>query len=297
MKQKKKHLKQKPGDIILDILTYGVIAVMLVIALYPIYFVVIASISNPAAVSLGEVLLLPKGLNFLGYQKIFEYSRIWVGYRNTICYTLFGTFFSLLCTIPAAFALSRKELLFRNQIMFFFAFSMFFSGGLVPTYFLMFRLKMVDTPWVMVIPFAVNVYNMIVARTFFQSSIAEDLVDAAKIDGCSYSRFFIQIALPLSKAIIAVIGLYYAVGYWNEYMRGLIYLRNPEYMPLQMILREILVENVSFGSTGAEEAMLQQLRDLMKYALIVVSTLPVIILYPMLQKYFEKGVMIGSIKG
>lgn len=290
--------KRQASDVILDVITYGVIIVAVLITLYPLYFVVIASISDPVAVSNGKVLFWPKGFNLLGYKKIFEDARIWLGFRNTIIYTVLGTLFSLTCTIPAAYALSRKELPFRGAIMFFFTFTMFFGGGLIPTYFLMKDLHLTNNFWVMIIPFAVSVYNVIVARTFFQSSIPEELLDAAKIDGCSYTRFFLQIALPLSKAIIAVIGLYYAVGYWNEYMRALIYIQDKKLVPLQVVLREILVQNQAFETTATtDQLMLKRLADIMKYALIVVSTLPMVILYPLLQKYFEKGVMIGSVKG
>ena len=193
--------------------------------------------------------------------------------------------------------LKKKQLPFRQGLMFFFTFTMMFRGGLSPTYFLMQNLNLVNTVWVMILPFSVSVYNLIVTRTFFQNSIPEDLFEAARIDGCSYTRFLFQIVLPLSKAIIAVIGLYYAVWYWNEYMRALIYVQDKNLIPLQLVLRNILVENQALegSSLGAESR--RQLVDLLKYALIVVSTLPMLILYPLLQKYFEKGVMIGSIKG
>ena len=289
--------QKRLSDILIDILVYTVIFLAVVVAAYPVYFVCIASISNPMAVSRGEILLWPKEINFMGYEKVFEDARVWIGYRNTLFYTFSGTLLSLLFTIPAAYALSRKETPFRQPLMFFFTFTMFFSGGLIPTYFLMQNLHLVNTIWVMIVPFSVSVYNLIVTRTFFQTSIPEELFEAARIDGCSYTRFLFQIVLPLSKAIIAVIGLYYAVGYWNEYMRALIYVQNKDLVPLQLVLRSILVENqaVEASSLGSESRRL--LADLLKYALIVVSTLPMIILYPLLQKYFEKGVMIGSIKG
>lgn len=289
--------KRKLSDILIDIFVYGAIVLCVVAAAYPVYFVCIASVSNPTAVSRGEVLLLPKDINFRAYREVFQDARVWLGYRNTIFYTLAGTVLSLLFTIPASFALSRRELPFRQGLMFFFTFTMFFSGGLIPTYFLIQSLNLVNTVWVMILPFSVSVYNLIVTRTFFQTSIPEDLFEAARIDGCSYTRFLLQIVLPLSKAILAVIGLYYAVWYWNEYMRALIYIQDKNMVPLQLVLRNILVENqaVEGASLGSEARRL--LADLLKYALIVVSTLPMLILYPLLQKYFEKGVMIGSIKG
>lgn len=289
--------KRNVSDLLIDIIIYGIIAIVVLLAAYPIYFVCIASISNPTAVSRGEILFWPKDISFQAYEKVFEDTRIWVGYRNTLFYTLAGTALSLAFTIPAAFSLSRKELPFRQGLMFFFTFTMFFSGGLIPTYFLIQNLKLVNTVWVMILPFSVSVYNLIVTRTFFQNSIPEELFEAARIDGCSYTRFLFQIVLPISKAIIAVIGLYYAVGYWNEYMRALIYIQDKNLVPLQLVLRNILVENqaLEMNSVGVEAKRL--LAELLKYALIVVSTLPMMILYPLLQKYFEKGVMIGSIKG
>ena len=298
MAQKSAVLKKKQlSDILIDLFVYGAIALTVIAAAYPVYFVCIASVSSPTAVSRGEVLLLPKEINFRAYQEVFQDARVWLGYRNTIFYTLAGTALSLVFTIPASFSLSRKELPFRQGLMFFFTFTMFFSGGLIPTYFLMQNLNLVNTVWVMILPFSVSVYNLIVTRTFFQNSIPEDLFEAARIDGCSYTRFLFQIVLPLSKAIIAVIGLYYAVWYWNEYMRALIYVQDKNLIPLQLVLRNILVENQALegSSLGAESR--RQLVDLLKYALIVVSTLPMLILYPFVQKYFEKGVMIGSIKG
>lgn len=294
---KKRLHRSHPSDRVIDFCIFLVITLAVIATVYPVYFVLIASFSDPVAVSNGQVLLLPKGLNVMGYSKIFEDIRIWTGYRNTILYTIAGTLFSLVCTVPAAYALSRRELPFKRAIMFFFTFTMFFGGGLIPTYFLMQNLRLVNTFWVMIIPFAVSVYNLIVCRTFFQTSIPEELFEAARIDGCSYTRFLFQVALPLSKAILAVIGLYYAVGYWNEYMRALIYVQDKRLIPLQLVLKEILVANQAFQLTSMDSVLKQRLADMMKYALIVVSTLPMMILYPLLQKYFEKGVMIGSIKG
>lgn len=285
------------SDKFLSFLVYFLIALVILVTLYPLYFVLIASFSDSTEVSRGATLLLPSKITLEGYTRVFEDARIWRGYLNTILYTLVGTTISVSCTIPAAYALSRKELPFRRGITFFFSFTMFFGGGLIPTYFLMQDLHLVDTFWVMVIPFAVSVYNVIVARSFFQTSIPEELFEAAQIDGCTYSRFFLQMVLPLSKAIVAVMALYYAVGYWNEYMRALIYLRNTELVPLQLVLKEILVANQAFEQINMDNALKQRLADTMKYAVIIISTLPMLVLYPLLQKYFEKGVMIGSLKG
>lgn len=281
-----------------DIILYGLATVALLLALYPIYFVIIASISSPDMVEGGLVYLIPKGLTVKGYEKVFADSRIWAGYRNTIFYTFAGTFISLMFTLPAAYALSRKDFKARKYFMLLFTITMFFNGGLIPTYLLVKSMNLYNTIWVMLVPFALNVYNLIIARTYFERSIPESLLDAAQIDGCSDFYFFIRIVLPLSKAIIAVIALYYAVAQWNEYFKALVYLRDEKLHTLQIVLRSILLQNQAFEDSAAEGAAdMQNLYDLIKYATIVVSTIPIISLYPFLQKYFTKGVMIGAIKG
>lgn len=293
-------LKRRPlGDIIFDSLVVLVGAALILIMAYPLYFVVIASFSDPASVNGGKVWLWPSQITLEGYRRVFAEARLWRGYRNTIFYTAFGTFISLAFTLPAAYALSRKDLVGRNAIMMYFVFTMFFSGGLIPTYLTVNGFKLTNTIWVLLIPFSVNVYNMIIARTFFVSSIPQELLEAAKIDGCGNTRFFIFIVLPLSKAIIAVIGLYYAVGQWNQFFLSLIYIRNNQLIPLQMVLRNILLQNqlseISTSSIVAQEA--QRVADLMKYSIILISTVPVMCFYPLIQKHFAKGVMIGAIKG
>ncbi|WP_240839854.1 carbohydrate ABC transporter permease [Acidaminobacter sp. JC074] len=291
-------MKLKSVDKFTTVVIYLLAGIAAIMALYPIYFVVIASISSPDAVENGLVYLWPKYITFEGYEKVFQDARIWMGYRNTIFYTLAGTAISLLVTLPAAFVLSRKDFKARNTIMMMFVFTMFFGGGLIPTYLLIKDLNLYNTIWVMILPFSLNVYNLIIARSFFESSIPESLGEAAKIDGCSDIRFFISIILPLSKAIIAVILLYYAVAQWNEYFKALIYLRDENLQTLQIVLRSILIQNQSFDGSAAEGfAETQNLFDLIKYAVIVVSTIPIIMVYPFVQKYFTKGVMIGAVKG
>ncbi|WP_105616833.1 carbohydrate ABC transporter permease [Vallitalea okinawensis] len=286
------------SDRVFNIIMYALATIALIISLYPIYFVVIASISSPDAVANGQVWLLPQDITFEGYIKVLEDSRIWTGYRNTIFYTTLGTTISLLFTLPAAYALSRKDFKFRKIVMMFMTFTMFFSGGLIPTYLLIQNLNLYNTIWVMVIPFCVNVYNLIIARTFFARSIPDELLDAAQIDGCSDFYFFVKIVLPLSKAIIAVIGLYYAVAQWNEFFKALVYLRDQELNPLQIVLRDILIANQAFEESAAEGAAeVMDLFELIKYSVIIVSTIPIIVIYPLIQKYFTKGVMIGAIKG
>ena len=286
------------SDRMIDALMITIGIVIGFMMVYPMYFIIIASFSDPVEVSLGRVFLFPKKISFLGYQRVFENARIWTGYRNTILYTLTGTFLSLVTTLLAAFSLSRKELTFRKPIMFFFAFTMFFNGGLIPTYFLMKEVGLLDNPLVMIIPFSVNVYNLIIARTFFSRSIAEELFEASKLDGSNYTNFFIRIVLPLSKPIIAVLGLYYAVGYWNEFFKALIYIRNPNLVPLQLVLREILISNmITEAASSMSKIEQQRIADIMKYSLILISTVPVMAIYPFVQKHFAKGIMLGSLKG
>lgn len=287
-------------DKVFDIILFAVGAILLALVLYPLYFVLIASISDPIAVSGGKVWLLPYDISISGYKKVFENARVWTGYKNTILYTVVGTFINLAVTIPAGYALSRRDLKFRNALMLFFTFTMFFSGGLIPSYINIKNLNMLNTFWVMVIPGCLSVYNLIITRTFFQSNLPLELLEAAQLDGCSNTRFFLNIAIPLSKAVIAVIGLYYAVGHWNAFFNALIYLKGDTYVPLQLVLRDILLQNQFFSqgttiTSGFDEA--QKLGDMVKYSIIVVSTVPILCVYPFIQKYFTKGVMIGAIKG
>lgn len=288
------------GDKVFDSIIYTICVIVLMTVAYPLYFVIIASFSSPAEVANGNVYLFPKGITFKGYEMIMTDNRIWKGYGNTMIYAVLGTAFSLLFTIPAAYALSRKDFLFRNVIMLYFVFTMFFHGGLIPTYLLINNtLKMSNTIWVMIIPVSVKVFHLIIARTFFQTNLPKELLEAAKMDGCNNTRFFVQIAVPLSKPIIAVIGLFSIVSYWNEYFRPLIYLQKSDLQPLSLVLREILVRNMAFGEgvEGGDGGSAQQLADLIKYGVVIVSTLPILAVYPFIQKYFNKGVMIGSIKG
>ncbi|WP_435924764.1 carbohydrate ABC transporter permease [Paenibacillus sp. DYY-L-2] len=274
--------------------------IFLVIA-YPLYFIVIASFSDSTLVATGKVLLFPKGTSLFGYKEIFQDSRIWTGYRNTVFYTLFGTLVNMLFTMPAAYVLSRKEFKARRPIMFLFVVTMFFNGGLIPTYLLMKDLHITNTVWVFILPFCVNIFYLIIARTFFESSLPPELYEAAVIDGCTHFKFFMKVALPLSKAMISVIALYYLVGHWNDFFTALIYIRDNNLQPLQIVLRDILLSNQVFqngaGTGGAAGGYAQRYADQIKYGVIIVSSLPILVLYPFLQKYFEKGVMIGSVKG
>lgn len=295
-------LTQKRGsEILFSIFLFMVCALIFLIIVYPLYFIIIASISDSTLVSTGKVFLIPKEISLFGYKEIFQDSRIWTGYRNTILYTALGTFVNLLFTLPAAYVLSRKEFKARRMIMLLFVVTMFFNGGLIPTYLLMKGLHLTNTMWVFIIPFCVNVFYLIIARTFFETSLPSELYEAAAIDGCSHFKFFALVAIPLSKALLSVIGLYYLVGHWNDFFTALIYIRDNELQPLQIVLRDILLSNQVFASGagvgGDAGGYAQRYADQIKYGVIIVSTLPILVLYPFLQKYFEKGVMIGSIKG
>ena len=295
-------IQQSRADRAIHALISLALALIVLVTVYPIYFVIIASVSDSSAVANGQVWLYPRELYLEGYKRIFEYEDLWRGYRNTIFYAAGGTALSLLVTISGAYVMSRRECMHNRPLMVYFTIPMFFSGGLIPTYLLISSLGLLNNPLVLILPGCFGIYNMIIARTFFQSSIPGELRDAAFIDGCGECGFFVRIALPLSKAIISVIGLYVAVAIWNDYFSALIYITDREYIPLQLVLREILISN-SFDTRSAgggitNSALEQQrLRDLVKYCVMVVSTLPVICIYPFIQKYFEKGVMIGSIKG
>jgi putative aldouronate transport system permease protein len=295
--------RRTPGDLLFSIGLATFLALVLFATIYPLYFVLIASVSDPTLVATGQVWVVPQGLSVFGYEQIFADERIWNGYRNTIVYTVVGTALSLAVTLPAAFALSRREFAPRKPLMFFFAFTMFFSGGLIPTYLLYRDLGLLDNWLVFVIPSALNVYNLIIARAFFEHSLPEELFEAATLDGVGYLQFFFRMAIPLSKAIIAVIGLYYLVQIWNDFFTGLIFVRDYDKQPLQIVLRDILLSNQAFagGAGGAGGsgggAYAQQFADQIKYGVIIVSTLPVLAVYPFIQKYFEKGVMVGSVKG
>ncbi|MFD2115246.1 carbohydrate ABC transporter permease [Paenibacillus yanchengensis] len=279
----------------------------LIVVAYPLIYIVSASISDPKLVNSGDMWLLPKGITFEGYQKVFANDSIWTGYKNTIIYTVVGTIINLLVTLPAAYALSRRDFIGRNFFMAMFMVTMFIGGGLVPTFLVVKELGMVNTMWALILPGAASVYNIIVSRTFFHSTIPTELQEAAQIDGCTNMKLFIKIVIPLSAPIIAVMALFYGVGHWNSYFGAMIYLNDAAKYPLQMILRQILVlqEVSAAGGKGAvvnasvAAAMNNkaEVASLMKYAVIIVSTLPIIAVYPFLQRYFVQGVMIGSVKG
>lgn len=295
-----KTTRRSKEDKIFDFINIFLVAIMVILVVYPLYFIVIASISNPNLIYEGKVWLLPKDITFEGYQRIFSDSKIWLGYKNSIVYTFVGTLVNVSCTLMAAYALSRKDLYGRNIIMFLFLFTMFFSGGLIPTYLVVKNLGLLNTMWALILPKAVAVWNVIVARTYFQTTIPNELLEAAKMDGCSDAKFFWKIVIPLSKPIVAVMVLFYAVGHWNSYFDALIYLNNEDLYPLQLILRNILIQNEASTQMMSDIDSLaakQRVSELIKYGVIIVASIPLLILYPFVQKYFVKGVMIGGIKG
>ncbi|WP_100406882.1 carbohydrate ABC transporter permease [Bacillus solitudinis] len=293
-------IRRSKEDKVFDAINITLLTLMLLAILYPLYFIVIASISNPDRIFAGDVWLYPIEITFEGYSRIFQDGKIWIGYKNTVIYTVVGTILNVFLTLTAAYALSRKDFYGRNFFMIMFVFTMFFSGGLIPTYLVVQNLGMVNTMWAMIIPKAVAVWNIIVARTFFQASIPDEMLEAAKVDGCSNTKFFTKIVLPLSKPVIAVMVLFYAVGHWNSYFDALVYLNNESLYPLQLILRNILIQNEAAATMVSDlesVAAQQRIADLIKYGVIIVGSLPLLIVYPFIQKYFVQGVMIGGIKG
>ncbi|MCI8516697.1 MAG: carbohydrate ABC transporter permease [Hungatella sp.] len=288
------------SDLLFDIFNYVLLGSVAVLVLYPLYFIIIASFSDPDAINTGQVVVLPKGFNILGYQKIFENTKIWRAYSNTVFYTLTGTAINIILTMMFAYPLSRKDFSGRRFLTLFMMFTMYFQGGLMPTYILMQNIGLYDTPWVMVLLPAMNVFNVIIAKTNIGNNIPEELYEAASMDGCSHITFFCRIVMPLSKSVLAVLALYYGVSHWNEFMNGLVYLRDEGLYPLQLVLRGILVQNQASADMMADiESLMEQQKaaELIKYGLMIVSALPVLVIYPFLQKYFAKGVMVGAVKG
>ncbi len=289
--------RSKTGDKVFYAVNFLILGLLALIVLYPLYFIIIASISDPDAVLAGKVVLAPVDITFSGFAKIIERTDVWRGYLNTIIYTLITIVLSLAVTIPAGWALSRKTLPGKKLWMVYFIIPMFFGGGLIPFYNVMSGLHMVNTIWAIILPAILSVWNLFMTKTFFESSIPEGLLEAAKIDGAGHFRVFVLIVLPLAKAIMAVMALYYAVGQWNSYFNAMIFLQDEELYPLQLVLKEILVASESTVG-GSGETILEQYRlaNQLKYVSVIVSSLPVLMLFPFVQKYFAQGVMIGSLK-
>lgn len=275
------------------------LTLLCLVVIYPLYYILIASFTDPAVVNSGKFLLYPEKPFLEGYQRIVEYKPLWRGYGNSFLYMGLTVACSLVTTIPAAYVLSRRDMVFRDGLMMVFTFTMFFSGGMIPSYLLIKSLHLLNTAWAIVLPSACSAWNLIVARTFFQESIPPELLEAARIDGCDDFTFFFRIVLPLSQTIIAVIGLFFAVSQWNAYFNALMYMTEEKKMPLQVVLRNLILINSTTDMLA--DAMgydsRAKLAEQMKYGVIVIGALPLLLLYPFLQKYFAKGVMIGAIKG
>lgn len=292
---------------IFDIVNSSILVLMMVIILYPLYFIVIASISSPEAVNSGKVLFLPKGATLQGYRYVLKDHSIWKGYANTILLAVLGTAINMFFTVTCAYALSKSRLPFMKVIMFGMTFTMFFSGGIIPTYLLVSDLGMRDTIWSLILPSAVSAYNVILMRTYFMTSVPEEIIQAARIDGCSEMKALVKVVIPLSKPIIVTIALFYAVGHWNQFFQALIYLSDKGKFPLQLVLRNMLLMGnnamtsmLSGGMSGENARYLAELMkqiEILKYAVIIVSVLPVLVIYPFVQKFFMKGIMMGSLKG
>lgn len=299
-----KNIKRCKEDVIFDVILFIVLTIILLIVAYPLWWVIISSFSDPKAVSGGQVIWHPIGFTMKGYAEVFQDSSVVRSFLNSVLYTVAGVLINLAVTLPTAYALSRDRFSGKGIVTIFYIITMFFGGGLIPTYLVVKGMGLLNTMWSLILPGCLSVYNMIVARTFFKSNISEELYEAAEIDGCTQGRFFFQIALPLSGAITAIMVLYYGVGHWNSYFSALIYLSDQDKYPLQLVLRRILISNeaaLSQAATTAEaRAALNEKKELievMKYSLIIISSIPVLILYPFIQRHFVKGVMIGSVKG
>jgi multiple sugar transport system permease protein/putative aldouronate transport system permease protein len=297
---KKQRMKLSRADRVFLTLNDTLLVVVFLIVVYPLIYIVSSSFSSTDAVSAGRVFLWPIEPSTAGYRAVFENRNIMTGYANTIFYAVAGTLVNVAVTVLASYPLSRRDFKYRRPILFFFTFTMFFSGGIIPLYILVNNMGIMNTRWALILPTAMNVYNMIIAKTFFENSIPAELLEASRVDGCSDVRFLISVVLPLSKALLAVLTLFYAVFHWNAFFNALIFLSDRSKFPLQIVLREILIlneisldANVDLSELEAKQGM----RELLKYSSIVVASAPVLMFYPFIQKYFVKGVMIGSIKG
>ena len=293
-------IRESPGDRRFLIGVYIFLSLILVAVAYPLIFIVSSSFSSYQAVRAGQVWLWPVDPSFLGYQAVFENSQVLTGYLNSAIYTVFGTLLSVVLTVMMAYPLSVKDFWGRRFFVWTLLFALIFSGGLIPYYLVVKSLGMIDTRWAMIVPGALGIFQVLLAKTFFQSTIPAELYEAAQIDGCSDVGFLLRVVLPLAKPILAVLMLLYAIGQWNSYFNALIFLNSQDLYPLQLVLRSLLI--LGNGQAPAQAATPEQyqrfeaMSTLMKYSLIVVASVPVLLLYPLAQKYFVKGVMLGSLK-
>lgn len=295
----KKSIKKSYQDKIFHVVNLLIMVCLLVIFVWPIYFVLIASLSDPVAVTTGKTLLRPVGFTLEGYKLILEYKQLWVGYANTIFYTAVGTFLNLAFSVCMAYPLSRKDFHLRKVLLPAFMFTMYFGGGLIPTYLVVKGMHMVDTRWAMMIPGLISVYNSLVIRSYFMNSIPHELQEASELDGANAAQYLLKIVVPLSKPVLAVVGLYYAVGHWNDFYSALIYIYDTNLLPLQSVLKKALTEQTMVDTTidpaEAEAAFMRGMS--MRYSMIIAAAVPMLCVYPFIQKYFVKGVMVGSVKG
>ncbi|MDO4602208.1 MAG: carbohydrate ABC transporter permease [Eubacteriales bacterium] len=288
------------GDKIFIILVYVLLSAVMLIVLYPLIYIVSASFSDPQAVVSGKVVLWPVDVTLRGYKAVFKNPKILTGFMNSFFYMGVGTVVNLVMTMLCAYPLSRKEFTARNKIAALFVFTMYFSGGLMPSYMIVSKLGLINTRWAMIIPSAMSTYNMIIARTYMVNSIPDELYEAAQIDGCSPFKYLLKVIVPLSKPILAVLALYYGIAKWNNYFDAMLYINDADLQPLTIVLREILIQNQidpTMLTDAAAMAKLQGMTELLKYAVIVVASVPVLAIYPFVQKYFVKGVAIGAVKG
>lgn len=293
-------IRETSGDRLFTIINYSLLTLFTITILYPLIYVVSASFSSSQAVMSGRVWLWPVEPTLEGYKAVFGYKMVWSGFANSIFYTVVGTIINVIFTMLAAYPLARSDFFGKNFMMMLFVFTTMFSGGIIPSYLLVKDLGLLDTRWALILPGALVIWNVIITRTYLKTTIPQEMLEAAQLDGCNDFNYFTRIVLPLSGPIIAVITLYYAVGHWNQFFNAMIYLSSKDKYPLQLVLRDILVQNevdLEMLSNAKEAAAREGLRELLKYSLIVVSTIPILIIYPFVQKHFVKGIMIGSLKG
>lgn len=294
-------IKKKSSEKTFDIINGAFLLILVILVAYPLYYVLIASISDPYEVYAGKTFLLPSKITFEGYKRVFKENSIAGGYLNSIYYTVLGTVVSVALVLTTGYCMSKKTLPFRRAIMIFYVITMYVGGGLIPTYLVVSKMHMLNSVWALILPGGVSVYNVIVTRTFFETSIPQELYEAASIDGSGNIRTFVKIALPLAKPIIAVMVIFTMVAYWNDWFTALIYMQEKNRYPLQLVLRQILIQSQAMasmmGNMDGGYAEANKLTELIKFASIVVGSVPMLIAYPFVQKYFEKGFMAGAVKG
>lgn len=300
----KNRIGETRQDVIFNIVSNIVIIIGCLLVLYPLYFIVIASLSDPQYVLGGDVILFPKGITLAGYKRIFNYDPLWIGYRNSLYYSIVGAIFSATCTLFAAYPLSRNDFSGRKVFTIFLLITMFFQGGLIPLYIVVNALNLRNTYFVLLFVNGIHTMNLFIARSYFKSTNIDEMFEASQIDGCTHFGYFFKILMPISKPIIIVQVLFYGVWQWNDFFRGMIYLDKQKYFPIQLILRDLLMQNQVSGAlfemlTEDKEMFNEMLKaaESMKYGIIIMATVPMLALYLILQEYFVKGITMGSVKG